>query len=323
LLAGLFIAAPSGFAQVAAPSLVPFSFVTENPAAMQWGTPSRVGAASLQAQQVTSPSSSNDNFGGYSGGFRIVGKHFSVAAEGEHLESTNKPYGPSESQDTVEGAIAVGLWDWLAIGAGQSNFLSNTVSPNNTNSVSTSTSSIGLDSTQGGISIRIGEWFFLGGGGGQESGSLKVNVSTLGQTTANALRNVTKYGVGIRTGGSVLTHFEFYEIDRTKFSFSSASGPLTAQVPTFSSKETQQTGVAEVNFGGFLLAYLASHTARDSGFNTTDEQQAAIGYAPVTGFTVVIFGTQTVEHEPSGLTYGTITFTKYGLALTYLFNDAK
>src|SRR5579863_4654089 len=86
-------------AQVAAPSLVPFTFYTDNPAVMQWGGPSRIGVQGFQATAVTDPATVTDTLDGISGGVRGVWQHFSFALEGGHAESSNKPFGFRETAD--------------------------------------------------------------------------------------------------------------------------------------------------------------------------------------------------------------------------------
>jgi hypothetical protein len=83
--------------------------------------------------------------------------------------------------------------------------------------------------------------------------------------------------------------------------------------------------VGELNFGGFLIGYAATHTERDTGFNTTDLDRAEIGWAPPTGFTIVVMGEIQKDTLPAiaGSSSNTVTTTVYRLALTYLFAGAK
>ena len=294
------MAASIAHAQVAAPSLVPFTFVTENPAAMQWGAPSRVGLAYAQAQAVTDPKSLNDNFDGYLGGLRLVGSRFSFAGEGSHFESSNKPYSVNEGEDTARGALAVRLGDIFSFGIGQQHSELKLWSPNLSNLLQTT-----YDQTHGGFTFRFGEWFFLGAGGGQESVSGKNLTTTLGSFSTS--RDVYKYGVGIRTGGTILTHFEYYVVDKTKFANSTLNG----------GHETDRTAVAELNLGGFLLAYSTTHYEFDT--SSADTDTADIGYAPYTGLTIVLHGEVTKGKDPTATLYPSTTTTRTGLAITYLF----
>lgn len=150
--------------QVAAPSLTPFSFVTENPAAMQWGSPSRIGAGYSQGQSVTNPASpDHDNFSGQEGGARLVGSLFSLALDASQLQSDNKPNNnQSEFTNTARGALGVRLGKHVALGIGQAD--EQIQSPG-----ASAPTRVTLQTPQYGVSLRLDEWFFLGGALGTES----------------------------------------------------------------------------------------------------------------------------------------------------------
>lgn len=306
VLALLFLiglAAPAT-AQVAAPALTPFSFVTENPAAMQWGTPSRIGAGLTTGQTVTNPvSPSHDNGSGVDGGLRLVGARFSIAAEAGELQSDNKPNNnQAEYQNTARGALGVRLGDHLALGIGQSNEESQgagIMAPTR----------VTLATPQFGASIRLGEWFFLGGALGTDY--IKFEDQANAKNDFSTTRNVYKYGVGIRTAGSIRTHLEYYVVDRSRFTESSLPG----------GRDNARTGVAEFNFGGFLIGYATTHVERDQGQPTTDIDRGDIGYAPFAGLTIVARGQVETDKLPAGAPYKTQTLTTYTLALTYLFKE--
>ena len=322
--AAILTGAPKASAQVAVPSIVPYNFVTENPAAMRWGTPSRVGIAYTQAQQTTSPATKHDNFEGYGAGFRLGGEYFALGAEGYHEESTNKPFSNPETQDNSAAGLAVGLWHWLALGASETTGTQKSVDLTSVGQP-LPTLKITNDESLAGISIRLGTWLFLGGASGQQKGKFTDNLPSIPATVnATLTSDVTKYGVGIRTGGSIVTHLEAYEIDTSKpniSGFSSTSALITqSNLSSSISKQTQQTGVAEINLGGFLLSYSTSHFTQDSPQPTVDQQAAVIGYAPFSGLTVVLRGLQSVtKQHTSTSAISSTTYNQYAVALTYLF----
>jgi hypothetical protein len=185
---------------VAVPSLIPFTFFSENPAVIQWGAPSRVGVQVFQAQQVTDPSTVKDNFQGYAGGVRGVWEYFSIAAEGSHQESTNKPFGPTETTDYGAAAIAVGLGRHFSIGLGTEHteygfsgfHIYKMMQVNQTKT---------FDTPVAGLTVRLGEWLFLGGAIGREMFSLNNRITPTSNLPDQ--RDVYKYGAAIRAGGTV------------------------------------------------------------------------------------------------------------------------
>jgi hypothetical protein len=307
--AALLSKAPAVWAQVAAPPLSPYSFVTENPAAMQWGGPSRLGASYSQAQTLTDPTTVTDNFSGSGVGGRYVGQWLSAAAEYSRLDSVNQPNNiGGEYYETAKGAIGVRLGSFLALGAGQENTTYRIP-------IAGSPYKNAWELPQAGLSIRLGEWFFLGGSGGTETFK-QQNIANTAKN-ASTSRDVYKYGAGIRTyGSSILTHLEYYVVERSEYgNTNNVAGPL--------GREDARTGVLEVNFGGFLLGYFGTHIERDSGFATTDEGRAVIGWAPVTGLTIIASGNVRKDTYPQGSAINSSTMTTYSLAVTYLFAGAK
>ena len=189
-------------AQVAAPALNPYSFVTDNPAVMQWGTPSRIGASYAQAQTVTDPTSVTDNFDGMGVGGRYVGPRFSAAADYTRLDSSNTPYNTgAEYHEIAQAALGVRLGDHLALGIGQQNDTQRVPAQPGVSAVRHN-----HETPQVGLSIRLGEWFFLGGSDGTESSKFEDLAAST--NNMNTSRDVYTYGAGIRTGGSILTHCE-------------------------------------------------------------------------------------------------------------------
>ncbi len=302
LLAALLLAgAGSAQAQVAAPSLVPFGFVTENPAVMQWGAPSRVGVAYGQFQQTLDPPvgpALNDTL--YSAGIRLVGNYLSAAVDGTHTETSGVASFTANS-DTLNGALGVRLGPMVTFGVAQN---SRTVKVTG----DPSPESDQVDAPGIGVSVRLGEWFFLGAGEAREYLSQTVTGVTPG--TLTTYRDIEKYGIGIRTGTTVLMHLEYYYIGRTNY-----NDPILPNTIFFSGKETQGVGVAEFIFGPILVGYRQSHVDRNSGEPTTDLQVADLGWAPRLGLSVTLHGE--VQQEKAAAF--TNTTTTYAVAAAYLF----
>ncbi len=289
-------------AQVAAPSLTPFSFVNENPAVMQWGSPSRVGAAYTRGQSLTDPAGpDHDNFSGLAGGLRLVGGRFSLAIEGSQLDSDNKPNNnQAEFQSATRGALGVRLGDHVSLGIGQANTQTQVAG-------ATAPTRVTLETPQYGVSLRLGEWFFLGGALGTDT--YKFEDQAASANNFSGKRNVFKYGVGMRTAGGVRTHLEYYVVDRSAFTDSTLTG----------GRENARSGVLEFNLGGFLLGYATTHVERDQGQSSTDLDRGDIGYAPFEGMTIVARGEVKADKLPPGASFKSRTLTTYSLAFTYLF----
>jgi hypothetical protein len=298
-------------AQVAAPSLVPFTFTTENPAAIQWGGPSRIGIGAGQ-QQVTASSgfTDNPNYTASGAGVRLVGERFSVSADTVRFDRVHKPAtvptGETDNSEDDNGAIAAKLGSHLALGLGHSvneQQSAGAIQPTRIREIT----------SQAGLSLRLGEWFFLGGSTGRDV----VNYKDFATATNDfhTQRDVTKYGVGIRTGGAVLTHLEYYVVDKQKYA--DRTSPLLVAANFGSGHETSRTGVAEFNFRGLLLGYSTTHTELDTGGPTVDSDIADIGWAPYTGLTVVAHAQVSKFKSPSPAF--TLTGSLYAVTVTYLF----
>jgi hypothetical protein len=298
--------------QVAAPSLTPFSFVTENPAAVQWGSPSRVGAGVSQAQALSDPTNpaqprARNNLSGGGGGLRWVGQVVSAAAEYSHADNAGTPHNEGEFSDDSRVALGLRLASFLTLGAGQ---VSQTVRTFQLGVLGEDAHEI----PQYGLSLRLGEWLFLGGAAGQDF----VKHTDL-LTPANGFktsRDVATYGAGIRTGGAVATHIEYYTVEHGKFAKKNLG---------VTGRQTAGTGVAEFNFGGFLLGYATTHTTQDAAQPTIDNDRLDIGYAPFSGWTVVARGELAKLKFPQATAAATgtnsITTTSYSLLVTYLFKS--
>ncbi|MFI5399881.1 MAG: hypothetical protein ACHQZQ_02360 [SAR324 cluster bacterium] len=243
----------------------------------------------------------NDNFSGNDAGFRLVGARFAAAGEYSQNDSTAKPNGTEEYFEEAKAALSLRLGNVLALGVGQTNQSSQT---SQTGGWLREQDQI----PQYGLSLRLGEWFFLGGAAGQDFVSYTDSVTP--KNDFNTSHDVYKYGVGIRTSGTLVTHLEYYVVDFQKY----ANHTLA-----HSGKETSSTGVAEFNLGGFLLGYATTHTDQDSNQPAIDSDRIDLGYAPFSGLTVVARGQMDTQKFPQPSLTNTITTTTYAVLVTYLF----
>jgi hypothetical protein len=304
LAAGLALLCMSGAAsgQVAAPPLTPFSFVTDNPAAMQWGTPSRIGAAYSKGELVTDPVTVKDNSEGGSAGVRLVDRPAAGALEYSRIESTTRPFNQSEYNDTVRAALAIGLGKQISLGVGQTNEQIETggVSGQLRDS---------LETPVYGVTLRPVEWLYLGGAGGKES----VKHDNLNFPAANyrTTRDIYMYGLGIRAGSdsAAQTHIEYYVKDRGKYADASIAG----------GRETSRTAVAELAVASFLAGIAVTHTERDTGFPTSDETRVELGLVPTRGYALVVRRQETTDTFPAGAAILSRTASVYTIAIMYQF----
>jgi len=296
-------AAGAASAQVAAPPLSPFSFVTDNPAAMQWGKPSRIGAAYSKGELVTDPATVKDGSEGGSAGIRLVDRPASGALDYSRIESTTRPFGQSEYDDVLRIALAISLGKQISLGVGQTNEQIETggVSGQLRDS---------LETPLYGVTLRPAEWFYLGGAGGKEN----IKHDNLNFPAANyrTTRDVYLYGAGIRTAGgdgAAEVHIEYYVKDRGKYADASVAG----------GRENSRTATGEFLVASFLAAIAVTHTERETGFPTSDENRVELGLVPQRGYALVVRGQETTDKFPAGASIATRRDTVYTLAIIYQF----
>jgi hypothetical protein len=173
------------------------------------------------------------------------------------------------------------------------------------------------DIPQAGLTIRLGEWLFLGGAAGQDT--QKHTDLFAPANNFKATRDVTKYGAGIRTGGAVATHLEYYVVEYDKYA--------KKNLPAFTSsgRQTADTAVAEFNIKGVLLGYAVTHTVLDSNQPTVDSARLDLGWAPFSDWSVVARGEFATLKMPqaAATAFGIdkFTTTTYAVLFTYLFKS--
>ena len=246
----------------APPGQVQAGFVTLNPAATQWGAPSRFGLGIVQAE-TGGEGQKTVEFDGRYVGLRLVGELFSVAAEAVEIISQNRKTQKLDV-DTANAALAGEVTDFLAIGGGYSREIA-----------TGATSETDEQKTVAGVSFRLAEMFFVGAAMGTEE--LKITSSG---SSIDAKRDLIMVGAGVRLGGPVLVHAEYYVINRDPYKISG-----------FKIDESEsQVGVLELGALNFILGYRVTNTTiTNAGVETKlTVQSADFAWAPEEGFTVGI-----------------------------------
>lgn len=294
LAVACLLAGAAAQAQVAAPSIVPAlptffespglataEFVTLNPAAIQWGGPTRIGVSHSDSKR--DESGSHRDFGAQAGGFRLVFQNTAIAAETSRFYDRER--NRKQNFETSSGAVSFKPFDWLAVGGGLGNGRRDEVVPPTDNTRKTQVSSYGA-------SVRIGEMFFVGAAAGMDQLD-KTDRSTTPATKTEEARPFQIYGVGIRRGGPVTFHIEYYTVHREPYEFGTAKKEdVTAGV-----------GVAELNWAGVLVGYRGfALESKDTGSKEkTTGAQYTLGWAPASGFAILAhLITADVKDDSSG-----------------------
>jgi hypothetical protein len=327
--AGLFWAAGTAWGQVAAPPLTPGTFALENPAAIKWGSPSRVGILGGNLNIDNNPGGPDVKATGFTAGVRLVGGMFAVAAEASQFKSedvtiiwpgTTIPVTAHLKSDTQNIQAAVQLGNHIALGAGQRTENARNEGTSPVPLPPLSRTLVGDEEKKvtatAGVSLRLGEWFFIGAAGGQEK---RDHTDLYSDVSDSATRDVTSAGVGVRTGSTVLFHAEGYVIDKAKFP--------AATPPVLRSPDERQTtgGTVEFIVGRVLLGYNAEHTNFpnvNDDKDKADAQTVVVGWVPRTGLSIAVHVREEKTFDKvatPGTPQETETIGFQFLAITYLW----
>jgi len=274
----LFATVLSAQAQVALPRIIPGAprilntrfpvevgntIIPENPAAMQWGGPSRFGGGAIVGVSSHAVTQLEGDISGQFAGFRLVGE--SVALAGETTDfSLESDFGfPVEKSATT---LALSFRFPASYAWGYS-----TTSSELTVVDLTETITAEFEKKLLGISLRLGKDWFIGAATGTEEGTL-----SLPSPNGNLERDVIMSGIGFRHIGAVIWHVEFS---------TSESDDFQDQTGTLSSGHVIRQGVLEMVFWDLIFGYTSfklqgTGTRKDEtikGF-TVD-----FGYAPFSG----------------------------------------
>lgn len=239
----------------------------DNPAAVAWGTPSRVALGALQgSEEIKSTPGVTFDYDGKFGGLRLVGDRFGVALETSSVDLKNPPPGVSsvsiDKSNDVQ--LSMSLGDWLGVGVGAGKTKSEA-------------SGDDISRKELGVSLRINEVFYIGAAAYQDENTPIGVVPSVSEK-----RNGTLYGIALRTEGNVSWYVAYDSISLDSFDFSSYGGPVTGgfDLSRFS---------VQALVGWFLIGATASDlTVKDPGGGNPDVKHKAIdiGYAPMQGLTV-------------------------------------
>lgn len=278
LLPGL-LSASIGQAQVAAPSLVPLypivigspgpataNLVTANPAALQWGSPARVGAGEARLRR-TDQGAATDFIAQY-GGLRWVEESFALA--GEALRSDDQDSASTERTQASAAALAFRAAEWAALGAGQ------TRQSDTSADATTATTDRATTSTWG-VALRFNETAYLGYAAGIDA--RKFTDRNVAANSFEESRAFQYVGAGFRGGGSFAYHVEYFRALREEYKVGNTSRD----------KVDAQTAVAEFNWSGLLLGYRNQRASVQLASGTSDiaVSDYALGWAPEHGLSIL------------------------------------
>lgn len=276
LLLGTFLTlvAATAQAQVAVSELVPSapriidptqlipsaSFVTPNPAAMQWGAPSRWGGGVISGdRQQTAPTAGGvTDYGGIYAGARFVGDTLTVGGYLIEYSDDTNAFNLDADWNVLAGGVAFQSGDRVAFG------LSTERADNTAGGASQDFNTINL-----GISFMATSKIFLG---------LALGTEDIDAAGESGDRSVQKYGVGYRSGGQAQTHLEAYIIDRE-------------DNPQFGSSvysdSVEKVIVAEAVIGSFLLGASYAIISQDRNGQEISVITFDVGWAPKSGLSLL------------------------------------
>ena len=316
LFAFLFFALELALAQVAAPRLLP-GFVTENPAVIQLGGPSRIGVARFDTEgeitnASTTPATVTDaESSGTLAGLRLVGDSISFAAQAFNLEGTE---GSTLKLDLsfTSVALAIPIGDSLTLGAGQekADFKFESTFPA-TLEFESSTNLVG-------VTLRLGGVFFLGAAFGNETLNVKQTVPAVPVQNFDAdfEREHKRYGAAIYDNEGVKWHLEYAVMSKGSDQ-DDATGISIG-------KSEEKTGIIEVNAGGFLLSFRSKtleefdESVLPTVVSVTEEtKEINLGWVPESGWALAVAVSETERDEPS--TNTTRKDSTIAVLLSFLF----
>lgn len=304
-------------AQIAAPTLVP-GFVTDNPAAIQWGKTSQIGWGHIEGESekrdsaaVPSTVTEGDSSGDLVG-LRLVGEFLSFAAHAAKLEATEGTDITIDYQ-FASAALAIPIGDIIALGIGQEQGTFELKFSGGIDANLEAESSTPL----AGISLRLGDLLYLGAAIGTETLTVKQTTTPIIpglNFEAEFERDVKRYGIALLNGDGVKWHLGAGA--STKDSAEDSTTGFTIE----SSDETY--GVLEVNAGGFLLGVRAKSLEEtdESAIPTVSKNEETtrelnVGWVPETGWSLVFIASDMEVKEGTEVK----DETTYAGLLSFLF----
>ncbi len=230
----------------------------QNPAAMAWGAPSYVGVGTLQGEQVNNTAPSTTAFDGKYYGGRFVGETFGFAAEKLRIDMETGEVG----DETTGVQISVNLGGVLALGAGMEQSKGDGAQTT-------------IDRQQFGVSLKIGEVFYLGGG-------VYLDEAEIGGFPGTYERSVTLIGAALRTEGDWKWFIAYDYMDIENFDLgggNEASGGKGKTVTVQFQPGPLVVGIAITQI---------EPTGNTGGPDEMESKVIDLGYAPMEGLTVSV-----------------------------------
>ncbi|MCH7477370.1 MAG: hypothetical protein IIA14_04635 [SAR324 cluster bacterium] len=313
LLGLLLLGARSVPAQVAVSRLVPAapslgdplesiptaSFVPENPAAMQWGPPTRWGAGSFSAERTQTLPLPEDpaipaqpvEYGGQYVGGRNVEEDFSYAGEFlQFADETNRFL--VADWDVLSAGVAFKSGETITFGAS----LERAGTTNRGNSLN-------FNSTTLGFSVKLSKNIY----GGAALGTEKISSSACFCSDEN--RSVQKFGLAFFTGRTVKWHLEGYQIvkDAAPNSRDEFSSVITDGV------------VAEILMGPVLIGLSGTSTEKEEAQKTVRTAALDLGWVPKRGWSLILHAEAAVSEDLGSDPIEKFETTATSVTIAFLF----
>lgn len=294
LVLGLCLLTGVAHAQVAVPSLNPAAQgdTATNPAAQQWGAPSRVVAGMTQGTSVTTPGTVGAEDLEFDLNSTVliargVGESWAIGAEG--TSTTFEATAPDTldvtgNTSTTEVAVSGLIGDFLAIGIGQqsSSFV--------VDDDYTDEATLPLI----GVSVRLAETIYLGAAAGNET--LRHDPDSPTGFDYEESRQVVRYGAGFRTGDDTSGFRVEYNVETRQ--------PITVELTPITEVDIQEsvTNTASLEFkvANILVSAFVTNSEADQSGDVvkTNATDISIGWVPMEGLTVVAsVSTQTTTND--------------------------
>lgn len=283
--------APLGVRQysVRAP-IVPMTNATpENPAAMQWGTPSRIGGGVFNGTVTDSVFGQSSRAEGTIGGFRFVGHGMALAAESMDIAVDLPGIAPAPAAQLSKRARSVAasfpiVENGLAWGLSRDVL----VMEGNTGAPGYTATRLDISGWTFGISGWWGDHFFWGAAAGTDSAS-----QVLPGPPLDVKRDHNMVGLALRGGGSLVWRLEYDRLFRGDFQ--DTAGNLVEYGYT-----TSQYSLEAVWIG--IIASYTGYTVTDPLGPGSQVKGSTFdfGIAPLTGITITARIERSDTSTPAG-----------------------
>jgi hypothetical protein len=316
LIVGL-LSIPTGIlqAQVAVPTFNPArpNGTSLNPAAQQWGAPSRIAVGMVQETEKKTPGNPLNPDSEYAahGAFvigRYVGESWAIGAEGAGAESElTDPDTWNQTTDVGETEVALSglIGDTLAVGLGaRTTVLTDETKVGVLSSKVEATSSLPV----AGLSLRLWESLFLGAVYGNETLSIDLN----GVNVVEESRPVTRYGIGVRFGDEANGLRAEYGVEtRDPIEFEVSPGVFID-----AEASTANRAALELKVANILVGYEVTTSQEDDFGDDIErtESLVSLGWVPMAGLAVTASTSTKTKNNTTTDDESTFTGTIVGIA---------